>query len=69
MKISYFPNWQVDGAKKVYMASPSFMMIVPEQENVRLYYGNTIIDWIGIAASIIAIILIMNLKFKFKKIL
>ncbi len=55
IKISYLPNWQVDGAKKVYLASPAFMIIVPQQENVRLYYGNTIFDSIGMILSILGI--------------
>lgn len=59
VKVSYFPNWQADGAKRVYLASPSLMMIIPEQENVRLYYGLTTADIIGCALSILAIIIII----------
>src|SRR3989338_2392559 len=41
IKVSYFPNWHVEGASKIYLVSPSFMLVYPEQENVRLYYADT----------------------------
>jgi len=44
IKISYYPNWRVDGAERIYLVSPSFMLIYPTQESVRLYYGRTPID-------------------------
>jgi len=44
IKISYYPNWRVDGAERIYIVSPSFMLIYPTQESVRLYYGRTPID-------------------------
>ena len=48
VKVSYHPNWQVEGADKIYLASPSFMLIFPEQEKVRLYYAKTTVEYIGI---------------------
>lgn len=57
VKVSYFPNWKVEGADKVYLVSPAFMLIYPEQENVRLYYGDTTIDVIGKVLSIIGILI------------
>ena len=53
VKISYFPNWHVEGAAKVYMVSPAFMLVYPEQDTVRLYYANTPSDWAGIAVTIV----------------
>jgi hypothetical protein len=41
IKISYFPNWKAVGADGPYAISPSFMMVIPRQENVTLYYGST----------------------------
>lgn len=59
IKISYFPNWKVEGADKIYLVSPSFMMIFPSRENVRIYYGTTISDSIGLICSIIGILIII----------
>ena len=55
VKVSYFPNWHVEGADKVYLASPSFMMVFPEQEDVRLYYGYTFSDHLGFALSLVGV--------------
>lgn len=47
VKIPYFPNWKVEGAKKVYLASPALMVVIPDGEEVRLYYGHTAVDVFG----------------------
>ncbi|HEY3375456.1 MAG TPA: 6-pyruvoyl-tetrahydropterin synthase-related protein [Candidatus Aquicultor sp.] len=51
IKISYFPNWKVEGADGPYLASPSVMMVVPRQQHVRLYYGTTFADTAGALIS------------------
>lgn len=38
IKVSYHPNWQVKGAKKIYLVSPSFMLVYPEQRTVKLAF-------------------------------
>jgi hypothetical protein len=63
IKISYFPNWKVEGADKIYMVSPAFMMIFPKQENVRLYYGKTWDNYLGIFMTFISIIIVIILIF------
>jgi hypothetical protein len=70
ISISYFPNWKVEGADKVYLVSPSFMLVIPKQKNVRLYYGETLVDQVGKVLTyvgvlaIVFIILSRNQKFK-----
>jgi len=59
IKTSYFPNWQVDGAKKIYLVSPDLMMIFPEKNNVRLYYENTVIDSFGILLTVLGIVFVV----------
>ncbi len=61
IKMSYFPNWHVEGADKIYPAAPSFMLIFPNQENVRLYYGDTPIDSIGKFLSALGVFFISGL--------
>ncbi len=65
VKISYFPNWKAEGAD-IYLATPSFMMIYPHQEKVRLYYGKTYMDIIGEALTYIGIIIVVILLFSKK---
>jgi hypothetical protein len=47
VKCSYFPNWKVRGADRVYLVSPDFMLVYPSQANVEIYYGATSSDWAG----------------------
>ena len=56
IKISYYPNWHVQGADKVYLASPSFMIVYPTESHVRLYYSDTIYDTAGNILSILGLL-------------
>jgi tetratricopeptide (TPR) repeat protein len=47
IKISYHPNWKVEGADEIYLVSPAFMLIYPSSSTVRLYYGRTLPDFVG----------------------
>ena len=47
VKTSYFPNWQVEGAKGPYRATPNFMVVVPTSHHVKLTYGTTSAEWAG----------------------
>ena len=44
VRMSYFPNWKVSGAKGPYRIAPNMMVVVPTQKNIRLHYGFTKID-------------------------
>ena len=59
IKISYHPNWKVEGADMVYLASPSFMLIFPNQEEVRLYFGKTFWNYLGNALTIFGVVVII----------
>lgn len=61
IKISYFPNWHVDGAKGPYLVSPSFMMVIPTQSHVTLYYGRTAVNTLGQTLEVLAWILLLGL--------
>lgn len=47
IKVSYHPNWQVEGADKIYLVSPSLMLVYPKQSHVRLYFGKTFYNSFG----------------------
>jgi len=59
IKISYHPNWKVEGADQIYLASPAFMLIYPQKTSVRLYYGRTWPDYLGALLSIMAILFLL----------
>ncbi len=62
IKISYFPNWHVKGAEGPYLASPSFMMVIPTSEHVELYYGRTWANNVGQALEVLAWALLIGLS-------
>ena len=59
VKMSYHPNWHVEGADRVYLTSPSFMLIYPEQRHVRLYYGPGLWDRIGHVLTVTGLIILL----------
>jgi len=56
IKYTYFPGWQVKGASGPYLVSPSFMMVIPFENEVTLQYSYNIWDKIGFAVSILSLI-------------
>ncbi len=56
VKVSYFPNWQVEGADGPFRVSPSLMMVIPTQEDVTLQFKSTWAEKSGLALSIFGII-------------
>jgi hypothetical protein len=47
VKVSYFPNWVANGAEGPFHAGPSFMIVVPTQEDVTLRFANSGVENIG----------------------
>jgi hypothetical protein len=56
IKASWFPNWKVRGAREVLKVSPGFMLVVPEQETVELYYGMLWSDGVGYALTLAGVL-------------
>lgn len=56
--VSYFPNWKVRGARKIYPVTPGFMLVYPTQADVELYYGRTMADNLGGAISILTLVVL-----------
>jgi hypothetical protein len=61
IKISYFPNWHVEGAEGPFLASPSMMMVIPTQSHVTLYYGRTTANTAGQVLEVAAWVLLLGL--------
>ena len=58
IKVSYHPNWHVQGAERIYLASPSFMIVFPTHHEVRLHYGPGLWNYAGWAASLMGLVLL-----------
>lgn len=59
IKVSYHPNWKVEGADHIYLVSPAFMLVYPTQSHVRLYFGSTWPDKLGLALTLISLCLVV----------
>lgn len=56
VKVSYFPNWQVEGGEGPYRVAPNLMVVVPTSEEVTLTYGRTPLDWAAYFLTFLGII-------------
>jgi putative flippase GtrA len=54
VRTSYFPNWTVEGAEGPYLSSPSTMIVIPTQREVRLRYARTPYEWLGLVMTFLA---------------
>ena len=55
VKVSYFPNWHVSGAKGPYRVTPNLMVVIPTSHHVRLHYGYTRVDELGMLLTLAGI--------------
>ena len=62
VKVSYHPNWRCDGAIGPFLVSPSFMLIIPTENTIKMYFGRGPAEWTGIAVSFLAILLCLFKK-------
>jgi len=44
VRVSYFPNWKVEGAEGPYRVAPNMMVVVPTDEVVRMEFRSTWVD-------------------------
>ncbi len=62
IKVSYFPNWKVDGADAVYRVAPNAMVVVPTDSHVTLRYGRTGLDWLTMLATALGLVYCVRLR-------
>jgi hypothetical protein len=56
VKVSYFPNWHASGAQGPYRVSPNLMVVVPTSHDVRLTYGATSANYLGLISTVIGLL-------------
>lgn len=64
VKVSYYPTFQVSGAKEIYRASPNFMVVVPTSKHVKIQIERDAIEWISIFLFFLAVFLLVLIKTK-----
>jgi 6-pyruvoyl-tetrahydropterin synthase related domain len=64
VKISYFPNWKVSGAKGPYRIAPNFMVVVPTSTDVHLTYERSTLDYLAYLLTFIGIGLLIFMRIR-----
>jgi hypothetical protein len=59
VRVSYFPNWKVDGADGPYRAAPNMMIVVPTEKDIRLHYSSSAIDKVAYLLTLIGIVVVV----------
>jgi 6-pyruvoyl-tetrahydropterin synthase related domain len=54
IKIAYHPRWQLQTKGQLALAGPGYMLVVPQEREIRLVYGHTLVGKLGIAATVLA---------------
>jgi len=55
VRVSYFPTWRVEGADGPYRVAPNFMVVIPTDDQVKLTYSKTTLDWFFYALTALGI--------------
>ena len=55
VKVSYFPNWKVEGADGPWRITPNLMVVVPTEESVSLSYGRTGTDVLAMFLTLVGL--------------
>ncbi len=67
VRVSYFPNWKVDGAKGPYRVAPNMMVVIPSSNNVTLHYGSTARDYLAYLLTLIGIGVLVQRRRRMRK--
>jgi len=63
IRVSFHPNWRVQGADRVWRASPSFMLVFPTERRVVLTFARGWPEWLGLALTALGLLLAAGLGF------
>ena len=55
VKMSYFPNWSVDGAEGPFRVTPNWMVVIPTSHDVELTYGATAVEYLAWLTTLIGL--------------
>jgi hypothetical protein len=55
VKVAFHPRWRAEGALGPYLVAPALMLVIPQQERVRLTYARNTADSLGLGLSLLAV--------------
>ncbi len=67
VRVSYFPNWKVDGATGPYRVAPNMMVVIPTSNNVKLHYGSSSRDYLAYLLTFIGIWVLVRRRRRMKR--
>ena len=56
VKVAFHPRWRAEGALGPYLVAPALMLVIPQQETVRLRYSRNAADRLGLVSSLGAVV-------------
>jgi len=62
VKVSYFPNWKVKGAKGPYRVTPNLMVVIPTDTTVEMRFGYRAADILGWLVAIGGVVGVVYFK-------
>ena len=60
IRTSYFPNWEVEGAKEITRVTPNFMVVTPTAKKVTLTYGHTGLELLAYTLSLLGFLMVVG---------
>jgi hypothetical protein len=54
IKVAYHLRWQLQSKGQLALAGPGYMLVVPQEREIRLVYGHTLVGRLGLAATVLA---------------
>ena len=64
IKIAFHPRWQLLSKGTLAKAGPGFMLVTPQESEIRLVYGHTFIGQLGMLATALAALLALYLVWR-----
>jgi hypothetical protein len=61
VRISYYPNWEVEGGRGPYRLSPNLMVVVPTSRHVELHFRSTGAEWLGLLLTALGLLGLVGL--------
>ena len=55
VRVSYFPNWKVEGATGPFRVAPNMIVVIPTSNTVKLHYGSTSRDYLAYLLTFVGI--------------
>ena len=62
VKVSYFPNWEIEGAEGPFRIAPNLMVVVPTSTTVKMTYGRSGLDIGAYLVTLLGIALLIYFR-------